>query len=75
MIDSDFRQEIATLTLPTLLLWGERDLLLPIHLGRALHQALPDATFVSLPQSGHRPMLTQPAIFSQIVLDFLSNRV
>ncbi|HZR43675.1 MAG TPA: alpha/beta hydrolase [Ktedonobacteraceae bacterium] len=72
MIESDFREEIATITLPTLILWGERDLLLPIDLGRALHQALPDATFVSLPQSGHRPMLTQPAIFSQIVLDFLS---
>lgn len=71
MIESDFRKEIATINVPTLILWGERDLLLPIHLGRVLHQAMPDATFVSLPQSGHRPMLTQPAIFSQVVLDFL----
>ncbi len=70
---SDFRQEIAQIKHPTLIIWGERDLLLPIRLGHELHRALPDARFVTLPQSGHRPMLTQPATFSQIVLDFLQN--
>jgi pimeloyl-ACP methyl ester carboxylesterase len=68
---SDFRPEIATIKHPTLIIWGKRDLLLPICLGHELHKALPDATFVTLPQSGHRPMLTQPATFSQITLDFL----
>ncbi|HEY4388461.1 MAG TPA: alpha/beta hydrolase [Ktedonobacteraceae bacterium] len=72
MRGSDFRPEIAMVKVPTLILWGERDLLLPIHLGQELHQAMPDATFVSLLQSGHRPMITQPAIFSQLVLHFLS---
>lgn len=74
MIISDFRPEIAQIKQPTLIIWGERDLLLPIELGYALHQALPEAAFVTLAQSGHRPMLTQPAAFSQIVLDFLSGK-
>lgn len=69
---SDFRGELASLTLPTLIIWGERDVLLPLAAGKALAEALPDATFVTLPESGHRPPLSQPAEFSQLVLDFLS---
>jgi pimeloyl-ACP methyl ester carboxylesterase len=72
MVVSDFRPEIAEIKHPTLIIWGERDLLFPLDLGHALHRALPEAAFVTLPQSGHRPMLTEPAVFSQIVLDFLS---
>jgi pimeloyl-ACP methyl ester carboxylesterase len=71
MVDSDMRAELASITTPTLIIWGERDLLIPISLGRALSQALPHATFVTLPECGHRPMLGQPARFSTIVKEFL----
>ena len=68
---SDFRAELAQVTLPTLILWGERDVMLPIGLGRALNEALPYATFLAMPDCGHRPMLAQPAQFSKTVLAFL----
>lgn len=68
---SDFQQELTQITQPTLIIWGERDVLLPISLGHALCRALPHAQFVTLPSCGHRPMLAQPATFSQLVLDFL----
>ncbi len=71
MLRSDFRQELARIDLPTLILWGERDLLLPLQMGHALREALPHATFITMPQSGHRPPLSQPGEFSRIVLDFL----
>jgi pimeloyl-ACP methyl ester carboxylesterase len=71
MLRSDLRLELASITTPTLIIWGERDALLPLALGRALNTALPHATFVTLPGCGHRPMLAQPECFSQIVLDFL----
>lgn len=73
----DFRAELAILTsftspaLPILIIWGERDVLLPIVLGHALHAALPRATFVRFLRSGHRPMLTEPQHFSEVVLAFL----
>ena len=72
--DCDFRDEIATLTLPILIVWGERDVLVPISLGYELHDALPHAVFISLPTSGHRPMLAQPALVSGVVLEFLSEQ-
>lgn len=72
MDSSDYTAELAALTLPTLIIWGERDVLLPLTLGKALAEALPHATFVTLPESGHRPPLAQPVEFSRLVLDFLS---
>ncbi len=71
---SDFRAELAMISVPTLIIWGERDLLLPLALGHELQTALPHATFVTMSQCGHRPMLTQPAMFSQTVLRFLQQR-
>ena len=72
MEKSDFRADLASLALPTLIIWGERDILLPLPLGQALAQALPHATFVTMPESGHRPPLSQPVEFSRLVLDFLT---
>ncbi len=75
MVDCDFRAELATLTtLPILILWGEHDILVPIALGYELHKALPHATFVTIPQSGHRPMLAKPALMSGVVLEFLEEQ-
>ena len=72
MTASDFRAEIATLTMPTLIIWGEQDVLVPISLGYELRDALPHAVFVPISDSGHRPMLAQPALMSGVVLAFLS---
>jgi pimeloyl-ACP methyl ester carboxylesterase len=72
MLRSDFRAELGSIDLPTLILWGERDVLLPLALGQQLHEALPHATFISLPNCGHRPPLSQPELFSRLVLEWLS---
>lgn len=74
MIQSDFRVEIATVKTPALIIWGEEDLLLPLSLGKALHEALPHAPFVTIPGCGHRPMLAHPEILSKLVLDFLAGQ-
>src|SRR5258708_5556551 len=49
-----------------------QDVFLPVSLGRALHAALPHATFVTLPNTGHRPMLAFPELVSTMVLSFLA---
>lgn len=75
MIRSDFRAELASITQPTLIIWGTRDVLLPISLGYALQEALPHAQFATLPNCGHRPMLAEPEAFSKLVLGFLQDEV
>ncbi len=74
MVDCDFRAEMASLTMPTLIIWGELDILVPIALGYELREALPHAVFVPISNSGHRPMLAQPALMSGVVLAFLDEQ-
>ncbi len=72
---SDFRAELASITMPTLIIWGKHDALIPISIGYALQAALPHARFVILPNCGHRPMLAEPATFSKIILEFLEEEL
>jgi len=74
MIRSDFRAELAQLAatpLPILIIWGIRDPLLPLSFGEDLSKTLPQAIFTTMPQSGHRPPLSEPEKFSRLVLEFL----
>lgn len=74
MLRHDFRVELASITNPTLIIWGKRDVFIPIEVGYALNEALPHASLVTLPDCGHRPMLAQPALFCSIVKDFLAEQ-
>lgn len=46
-------EELKQIKLPALLIWGEKDRVVPISVGRKLHQDLPNSTFVSIKNTGH----------------------
>src|SRR3954447_26306460 len=46
--------------MPTLIIWGERDAIIPIGHGRRAHAAMPGSRFVTLEQAGHFPPLEDP---------------
>ncbi|MFL6817925.1 MAG: alpha/beta fold hydrolase [Bradyrhizobium sp.] len=50
----------ATITVPTTLVLGERDMMTPIRAGKALAAALPNARTVVLPGAGHMMMVERP---------------
>jgi pimeloyl-ACP methyl ester carboxylesterase len=50
----------ATITVPTTLVLGERDMMTPIRAGKALAAALPNARTVILPGAGHMMMVERP---------------
>lgn len=52
---------LGALTMPTLILWGEKDALAPVAVGHALAAALPHAQFQVLGGCGHLPTLENPA--------------
>lgn len=64
-------RELAKVQAPTLVVWGERDTVVPLANGRRLAQALPDARLVILPGVGHNAMWEGAAAFNRTVLDFL----
>ena len=58
--------------LPTLLIWGEKDAVVPQGCIRAYQQALPHARAVTIPNVGHRPEIENADAFVTAVHTFLA---
>lgn len=56
---------------PTLLLWGEKDGLVPPEFGEAYRALIPGARLVVLPDAGHAPFDEQKDAFLAAFLDFV----
>ena len=57
--------------IPTLLLWGAEDRIIPVEHGRATHEAIPDSRFETLPGVGHFPQLDAPREVAARIRRFL----
>jgi pimeloyl-ACP methyl ester carboxylesterase len=68
----DRRGALATLAVPTLIVWGGRDPIVPSAHGKAAAEAIPGARFALIDEAGHQPHLEQPVRFNRLVLDFLA---
>ncbi len=69
-VDATDRLYLAA-EMPFLLIWGERDSIIPVSHGRAAHEALPGSELAVLEGSGHFPQLDEPAAFLDELLDFI----
>jgi pimeloyl-ACP methyl ester carboxylesterase len=58
---------------PTLILWGEKDELVPLALGQQLHREMKDSKLVVFENCGHMPQEEQPKRFVEVVSGFLLN--
>jgi len=67
------KDHLSQIYQPTLLLWGERDLIFPPSVGEVLHQAIKDSTFQMIEKSGHIPMWETPDEVNQAILSFLGD--
>jgi pimeloyl-ACP methyl ester carboxylesterase len=66
-----FRDKLPLIRHPTLLIWGEKDIILPPHVGEALQQAIMGSMFKRIEKSGHIPMWETPDEVNRAILDFL----
>jgi pimeloyl-ACP methyl ester carboxylesterase len=62
---------LSQITIPTLLIFGEEDVLAPSHIIQTLHAGLPQSTLVELPKAGHFSALEQPHLFNEALENFL----
>ncbi|HLH24543.1 MAG TPA: alpha/beta fold hydrolase [Chloroflexota bacterium] len=72
LLAADIQAKLARVAAPTLLIWGERDAIVPVELGERLARALPRARLVVLPGAGHNPMWDRADAFNRAVLAFLA---
>ena len=57
--------------IPTLLVWGRRDAIIPLGHGRLAHAAIPGSELEIFDEAGHFPHHADPDRFVQVVADFM----
>jgi pimeloyl-ACP methyl ester carboxylesterase len=62
---------LAEVRVPTLLVWGERDVIVPRDLGEQLQRSIPGSRLVVIPGAGHNVMYDRPQDFNRTVIPFL----
>jgi pimeloyl-ACP methyl ester carboxylesterase len=70
----DARDVLPRISVPTLLLYGDRDVRAPLAVGKALEAAIPCATLRVLPDAGHVCNIEAPDEFNDAVREFLNER-
>jgi pimeloyl-ACP methyl ester carboxylesterase len=56
---------------PTLIVWGRRDTLIPVRHGVAAHEAIPGSRLEIFDDAGHFPHCETPERFLEAVVDFI----
>jgi pimeloyl-ACP methyl ester carboxylesterase len=62
---------LKKISVPTLIIWGEHDPVIPIQYADDFVSSIQDCRFYMMDNSGHTPYVDDPKRFSQLVLDFL----
>ena len=65
------RLDVSTITAPTLIVWGERDNLVPVRVAQQWHDAIPGSRLEIIPRARHVPMFENSSAFVEVLLDFL----
>jgi 3-oxoadipate enol-lactonase len=66
----DTTARLGEIAVPTLVLAGEQDILIPVALSRALHEGIPGSQWQTV-RGGHACLWEHPESFNNAVLDFV----
>ena len=77
----DWRGQVVTMLdrcyltagMPTLLVWGSDDMVVPVEHGRTAHAAMPESRLVVFERAGHFPFHTDPQRFVAVLREFLTS--
>jgi pimeloyl-ACP methyl ester carboxylesterase len=58
---------------PFLIVWGERDSVIPVAHGRATHELVPGSRLEIFERAGHFPQLDEPARFLRVLEEFVDS--
>ena len=69
----DPTEALARITAPTLILWGEDDILIPVDQGREIEKTIPGANLITYPGVGHAAQEEAPEETVEDVRSFLNS--
>jgi pimeloyl-ACP methyl ester carboxylesterase len=72
--DADLEARLPSLAIPTLVLFGTLDRVIPAEMGRFYKELLPNCNLVFVYDAGHAISTDRPEAFAEIVADFVERR-
>ena len=72
LLGYSFRDRLAQIEVPVLIVWGRNDLLVPVRDADTFEALIPDARKVIFEDTGHVPMLERPSRFNALLASFLA---
>ncbi len=70
----EITKQYQEINIPTLLIWGQQDQIVPLSVGQKLKQAIPNSKLAVIPDCGHMPQEEKPKETAKIISEFL-NRI
>lgn len=67
----DITEDLEKITVPTMLIWGEKDTFTPLVNGEFMHRHIKNSKLVIIPDATHRLPYDKPKEFVDAVLDFI----
>ncbi len=67
----DFTSQLSHIEVPTLVIAGRDDSIVPVDVMQAMAQGIPNATFHVVENSAHLTPIEQPGVFNQLLLDYV----
>ena len=67
----DSTEMLEEIDVPTLIIHGDEDQIVPVAEAERMHEAIPDAELVLIPGAGHVPNLEQADMFNEVVWEYL----
>lgn len=73
-IRHNMSEDIASMKLPSCLIWGKQDNITPPEVAEEFKRLLPDSELHWIDRCGHAPMMEQPTEFNRVLDEWLNRR-
>lgn len=71
-IRNNLGEELSRIKRPTLLIWGNNDIITPPFVGKEFNKLIPGSELYFIDKCGHAPMMERPHEFNEILKKFLT---
>jgi pimeloyl-ACP methyl ester carboxylesterase len=71
-LEYDFRDRLPEIRQPTLIVWGEKDSIIPVRDAHEFERLISDSRKVVMRDTGHIPMAERPETFNDLMMEFLA---
>ena len=71
-LDYDFRDRLPEVKVPTLIVWGEKDSIIPVRDADEFERLIEDSRKLVMKDTGHIPMAERPVAFNDVLIEFLA---